>query len=142
MFVLHQGEDGRFDDQKWDRLLDESNEDLSDMMSLFSNVHWDSYQDALNGHAMPLIQELGLPPHRCLQKAHFSFSECVYKEECPSYNEDTCYGHKDPPLCYNPSYGEEDENDTPFAIRDVISTIYRYWHKDIWIVTVKEDTFR
>lgn len=135
LFILSESEDGSWDDQEWEKLKEW--EEVDPLIDLFSRVTWESYQDALNGYAMPLIEELELKPESCLIKADLPISQCFYWNTCPAYDEDKCFGHKDPPACYNASIEE-----APFDLQRTVSDIYRFWQDGTWIVIVEEDTLR
>ena len=136
LFVLWENEeDGTWEDEEWEQIREL--EEVQPLIQLFSNVTWESYEDSLHGDSMPLIRELGIPPKSCLVKGNIPISKCFFFEECPAYDESECFGHKDPPPCFNASIKEAD-----FQVRDTVSKIYRYWQQGIWIIIVQEGTFR
>lgn len=135
LFVLHESTDGTWDDQEWEAVR--QHDETDELVDLFSRVTWESYDDALHGYTMPLIEELELDPESCLIKGQLALSQCLHHEVCPSYDEDACYGHKEPPPCYEPTIEEADYN-----LRSTVARIYELWRNDVWIVVVEEDTFR
>jgi hypothetical protein len=129
LFVLREQEDGSWEDEDWNRLR--SFESVRPTLELFSHVSWDTFQEALQGYSMPLIKQLQLPPESCLMKANTGVSQCIYFDECPSYNPDECFAHKGPPPCYSPSIAEAE-----FSIRNTYTKIIEYWEHDRWIIVV------
>lgn len=132
LFVLWEDEEGEWADQEWQEIREL--EEVQPLLDLFSRVSQSAYRDALNGHPIHLIRELDLNPEACLIKGDLPVSKCFFWEKCPAYQEEKCFGHKDPPPCYNSTV-----EDISYEVRETVSDIYRMWQNGIWIIIVEED---
>lgn len=106
-----------------------TNPALKPITDLFSRISYEAYQDALRGHVMPLLRELGPEPEACLLKLGIT-SEALDGMEgdlLPWASEDLEKG---------------DEDDFRFEVETSALFVYELWRSGVYIIIApSEDTF-
>lgn len=110
-------------------------EDWSWVQSLLMKIDsWDTWEDAMHGHPLPLIRSLRMPPKVCISRIPQALEPCRQRGICPSYQEEICkFSSKQAPICYDVL----EEND---GLRYKIQVLRDAWLEDRYILLVP-DTF-
>lgn len=120
-------EDGSWSDP-WHHV---QSEDYNWLTRHFSRVDRSTYEDALHGHTLPLIQALGRPPEGCLAKITRERLQCLHHDTCPMYDKEACFGHRTPPACF-----EAGSQEHALGERDVLTHTFGLWRRGAHIIVV------
>ena len=95
---------------------------------LFPLVSIRTFDQALRGHATPLMQVLGPPPHALAKRLSDSYRACRMRSGCINAAP-TCVPGKKMPECWEPDQIES------IAV-EVASKVARFWKENVPVIVV------
>jgi hypothetical protein len=128
LYVIHESREGVWS-KRWDMF--QTHPELQGVGHLFSRISYESYQDALYGHARNLITELSYNSESCFIKTPDFFLECLHKKECPTYHQGHCKGNVPKvPICYQANIEDGLTPDLTF--------VFDLWRQGFYIIIVPD----
>lgn len=125
VFAISSNSTGRWESE-WAPLQDAGLEDVLDLLSPISYI---AYSELRSRHAIPFLEEVGLPAKACLQKLKPDLTVCLWKSTCPSYDAKACDANLKAPVCFDPNIDDPE-------LRLLVARLIDFWRMGFYVITV------
>jgi hypothetical protein len=110
-------------------------EEFKPLVDLLSRIDEYTFNEALKGHSMPVLKNLGISPEHCTRKLQkHEINECLTRVGCSAWTKEDCRFSSKTPICFVP----KSENE---AARQLASQIAQHWREGTWVVVTSDSQF-
>lgn len=110
-------------------------EEFKPLVDLFTRIDEYVFNEALKGHTMPVLKQLGISPENCYRKLrNAEINECQTRKGCSAYDKEVCRFTAKTPLCFLP----KSENE---QARVLGSQVAQFWKEGTWVVVTSDSRF-